>query len=1146
MHVTLEDDVSTAAAHLTFIKCSYWLPSYHNHYVTADFVQVLCDLIGLDRLDEPAHHALSALLSLLSAPIQIIYPNNAVEPPILNSDSKSPQPTFNSQLISQKLWSRFQELEDSYFHSESSRVFRTWFLWVCHAKANNLEYDALYEPLYWVQLRTGLLAGFAEQRKYCLGILRQSISLAQQDITTPYMTVQIDRLPAYQQQYDKYNSLFETIVLDRYPNQVQACLPELTKLFGDDSLISPCWITALLSAALNPKVQDGVRKLIGCWYMNFVIYRGDLAIDDQTEFLIGGFFPWATQGSLFTSTLQSTRDSTICNHGNALSDLIARFIVVAPLQGRRELLVRIIRFILDKGGKIFQYSIIYLLHGILQGFRGQQDDFVNLGVEDLALLIQVSRLPGLPEIATDLSITYCAIFCRTFLPTDRSLEDIPGYVDLNAKFEGLRTHTPTAPDASTEENIESMYTFVGSSPMESFHNQLLDSRYKWIQGDAFVPACDEIIKILDILDKNVKLDLSLYEILDALWEEAERQEFRRPVAVKIPPLFLHPKCIQFCLQNCSNRQCASASESLTRLLVRVTEQLGRLVEGRTYLLSVFVSSLRTACFTYPEILSVLPFEDFLVRFISHPPLPKKDFLFEVAVAERLQDYFPNRTYASYYGKREWHAYAAAIDLLNRVSDSQLGVAKRLLNNLLEPWRTQKKPIPIISKWKETFQLQAMLLLVESCISDSDADWYLNSFMSALVVEQWPRYRYLLEWIISRIYYRFPKLAERILPDLTKLDDAVPVQIASLMRLAVLAAKFLDSEAFGLQLITQLVPFSASPKVHIRHEAHWSFPIVFGLAEQRGWKSIIENPAFKALNKHIRSLDKFKVPASTIRTLRLDPVEDYNLVRIFQGDYLTIESPEREFVVHGDFISLWEDDDKNAFDNLHIRIPLGMWKPPAETSTTLALGIDDIEASTQQKPTLTLTAKTFQTKSSLDLSSLLPASGPPSAMQKRPSSVILIATLIDNPTNLGGLSRISESFGLEALYINDLRHLGSKDFQATAVTSNKHLPIHELKLENTPSFLISLRHQGYEVIGIEQTDQSGILGDEGNKKGGIGTLPQKCVLVLGSEKGGVSAEVLATVDRCVEIKTVGVTRSLNVQTAAGIVVYEWWREWSGKA
>jgi tRNA guanosine-2'-O-methyltransferase len=69
--------------------------------------------------------------------------------------------------------------------------------------------------------------------------------------------------------YDHYSALFETIVLDRYPNQVQACLPELTKLMASD--ITPVMTTTLLSASLNPTVQEGVRKIVGNWYINHVL-----------------------------------------------------------------------------------------------------------------------------------------------------------------------------------------------------------------------------------------------------------------------------------------------------------------------------------------------------------------------------------------------------------------------------------------------------------------------------------------------------------------------------------------------------------------------------------------------------------------------------------------------------------------------------------------------------------------------------------------------------------------------------------------------------------------------------------------------------------------------------------------------------------
>jgi tRNA guanosine-2'-O-methyltransferase len=331
-------------------------------------------------------------------------------------------------------------------------------------------------------------------------------------------------------------------------------------------------------------------------------------------------------------------------------------------------------------------------------------------------------------------------------------------------------------------------------------------------------------------------------------------------------------------------------------------------------------------------------------------------------------------------------------------------------------------------------------------------------------------------------------------------------------------------------------------VHIRHEAHWSFPIVFDLATRRGWNSIAANPALIALNKHIRHTEKFKTPAWSIRTLRLDAVDHYTLSNIFQGQYLYIETPEAERVTHNDFVELRAQE--NNLSNIPSeRVSLG--------SVTTQSTLDSEESNTSSIPTDDGVAKSnfFQTKSGFDYAALLPSAGPPSAQNQRPSSVILVASLIDNPTNLGGLSRISESFGLEALYINDVKKVAHKDFKATSVTSEKHLPIRELRIHGVPSFLIDAKTKGYEVVGIEQTDRSGILGEDGvadkMDTKGLGLLPKKCVLVLGSEKGGISPEVLSVIDRCVEIRTVGVTRSLNVQTAGGIAVYEWWREWAGK-
>ncbi|EDU48878.1 conserved hypothetical protein [Pyrenophora tritici-repentis Pt-1C-BFP] len=370
----------------------------------------------------------------------------------------------------------------------------------------------------------------------------------------------------------------------------------------------------------------------------------------------------------------------------------------------------------------------------------------------------------------------------------------------------------------------------------------------------------------------------------------------------------------------------------------------------------------------------------------------------------------------------------------------------------------------------------------------------------------------------------------------------------------------ESEDFVAKLVTQLNSYSASPKVQIRHEANFAFPLVFDLAEAKGWRSVSENPAFRAMNAFIRRLDKFSASPWTIRTLKVDIERDFTLVGIFQGQYLSIESPEDDLFTYEDFKMLETSDE-----------PAGVDCPPARIELGAAPAVDTVPLkAVDQTPVVSIADQTIQTtlqtKAGIDLDNLHPQNGPPSMQNQRPASVMMIASLIDNPTNLGGLSRISESFGLEALYIDNLKKAAHKDFKATSVRSEKHLAIRELKEVGVPAFLLDAKSKGYEVVGIEQTDRSGILGHEdssdqkeiltGDKSAGgqsthvirsqdIGTLPKKCCLVLGSEKEGISAEVLAVIDRNVEIKTVGVTRSLNVQTAGGIALYEWWREWGGK-
>jgi tRNA guanosine-2'-O-methyltransferase len=1126
-------------AYLRLFRCSYWLPPDRYHYITPDLLKLLISCVGDDVLDEDTHDCLSALLNLMASSSIVVIHNETLPDNWLDVPSRSPKSILNARILEDALFDRFEQLPPKYFTGNATKVFRTWFQWISHAVTHKAHIKALYLSFYWSTLRTGLVSGFSDQRKYCLGILRTSLLIPQHPISLPQMTFEPNQRLDYVTQYEKYANLFEVIVLDRYVNQVQACLSDLTVLLGSSSLISADWSTALFSAALNPKVQDGVRKLVGNWYLKHVISQQG-SISAHTSFLIEGFLPWATQGSLFTNSLVSTRVDTSCIHGASVAETVAIFIVAMDTESlRRQLVSQILTFVLDSEGKIFSPSVLYLLEGLVHGLKTRP---VSLGTAELQLVLRVSRLAAFPELGTDLCITYFADLCGYVNPHLLSSQDLPGYNALKAGYENLK-HCRPARSQNAGYQTFSQRTDHDSTCLIAFNKRLEESRHRILQDGAFASACGEVIQILNKTERNSVLLEELLKTLEAIWEEADRQQFPRRVIVSIVPLLFHPTCLQACSQNYTSGEGFNQKDGLITLLSKALVHLQHSTQGRPYVLSILAMFLRRACFSTPSIISILPLGDTLFQLTSNPPAPKKEFLFEVAAAQKLQQYLPLRDYTSYYGEREWYGYAAIIDTINRISDSQMFVAQGLMDRLLEPWRMQEAPVPIVSKWKNVLQLQVMLLLTESCISDENAGVYLDAFTHALVLEHWPRYRYLLEWIIARIYYRFPSKTKRILVDLARLDENSPAYIASLIRLAILCAPFLHSEEFALKLMTQLIPLSASPKVQVRHEAHWSFPILFGLSVQRKWKSIIDNPAFQALDCHVRTLDRFSAPASTIRTLKLDVVADYTVTNILQGRYLSIETPELDRVAYEDFVKLYHYD-SNFLTGSEIpaaRVPLG--EPNTDNDSVV------LTASSEPQPTDSLEAASatpafYQTKSGFDLASFLPISGPPSAQQKRPASVILIASLIDNPTNLGGLSRISESFGLEALYIDDLRKIAHKDFKATSVTSEKHLPILELKIIAVPDFITSMKRQGYEIVGIEQTDRSGMLGTGGHGGKDVGTLPKKCVLVLGSERGGISSEVLAVVDRCVEIRTVGVTRSLNVQTAGGIAVYEWWREWSG--
>ncbi|XP_023096163.2 probable methyltransferase TARBP1 isoform X3 [Felis catus] len=150
-----------------------------------------------------------------------------------------------------------------------------------------------------------------------------------------------------------------------------------------------------------------------------------------------------------------------------------------------------------------------------------------------------------------------------------------------------------------------------------------------------------------------------------------------------------------------------------------------------------------------------------------------------------------------------------------------------------------------------------------------------------------------------------------------------------------------------------------------------------------------------------------------------------------------------------------------------------------------------------------------------------------------SRLIVVASLIDKPTNLGGLCRTCEVFGASALTVGSLQCTRDKQFQCLSVSAEQWLPLVEVRPPQLIDFLQQKKAEGYTVIGVEQTARSVDLTQY--------SFPERSLLLLGNEREGIPANLIQQLDVCVEIPQRGIIRSLNVHVSGALLIWEYTRQ-----
>lgn len=156
-----------------------------------------------------------------------------------------------------------------------------------------------------------------------------------------------------------------------------------------------------------------------------------------------------------------------------------------------------------------------------------------------------------------------------------------------------------------------------------------------------------------------------------------------------------------------------------------------------------------------------------------------------------------------------------------------------------------------------------------------------------------------------------------------------------------------------------------------------------------------------------------------------------------------------------------------------------------------------------------------------------------------ASMIVVLHNIRSTYNVGAILRTCDGFGVgEVIFSGHTPHSEKglpherekllRQIHKTALGAE--LTVKQRYVEDVMVELERLRGEGFAILALEQAEGSERLDEVvvGNRK---------MVLVLGEEVSGVSLEILAKVDKVLEIPMRGKKESFNVSVAAGIALWQ---------
>lgn len=151
-------------------------------------------------------------------------------------------------------------------------------------------------------------------------------------------------------------------------------------------------------------------------------------------------------------------------------------------------------------------------------------------------------------------------------------------------------------------------------------------------------------------------------------------------------------------------------------------------------------------------------------------------------------------------------------------------------------------------------------------------------------------------------------------------------------------------------------------------------------------------------------------------------------------------------------------------------------------------------------------------------------------QAEKTPVIVVLENIRSAYNVGSVFRTSDAFLVEAIYIiGYTSQPPHKEIKKTALGAEES--VRWKHFDSSAEAIADLRQNGYSVYAVEQAQGSYKLNAIGFE------ADEKIAVIFGNEKAGVEQSTISLCDGCIEIPQLGMKHSLNIATAAGVVLWE---------